>query len=452
MHSMHRIFLTERTIYVVLVDASIGNQDERAQYWLSNIQSFAKDAPVVLVLNKLDDGLQADVNANYLHDKYKGLKRIVKLSAKQYPQKRFNSEFRDVLLEEINRNAKPVAKEYAEDTGCLEFIMDFDYQPPNNLLHRLMVERHTELDINNVWRTGARFQMKELGYSAVVVIDGNTLRFYIKHADPMHRPNTYLTMLKANTDRIIENMGLKAPACKLIYKLNGKRDEFDFENLKLWQKLGMPGVPSPAHGTIIPFQDILNQSAPDGLEDEQKLLDAIVRSYINIQGEQAYRSSSENLRNSRIRDDLKLQGYDVNDQTLRGTSESGKGSGELDLLLYDESRKPWTAIEALRINSGSKGDWHSHLDKLVGNYNFFGARFLYLLTYVDTDDAFQRIWQGYEIHLQEYHPEGFAYVNNSFCALTDSERQYIKTAKCQYANGDSCLTVYHIFARTPPKK
>jgi hypothetical protein len=73
-----------------------------------------------------------------------------------------------------------------------------------------MVERHAELDMENVWRTGARFCHKELGYSAVVVIDGNALRFFIRHDNPMHRPNTYLTMLKANVDRIVRKMGIKA--------------------------------------------------------------------------------------------------------------------------------------------------------------------------------------------------------------------------------------------------
>ena len=54
MHSMHRIFLTNRTMYVVLVSASDPNPNERAQYWLSNIQAFAPNAPVLLALNKID--------------------------------------------------------------------------------------------------------------------------------------------------------------------------------------------------------------------------------------------------------------------------------------------------------------------------------------------------------------------------------------------------------------
>ena len=617
LHSMHRIFLTERTIYVVVVDASIGNQDERARYWLGNIQSFAKDAPVVLILNKLDDGLQADVNAVDLYQKYKGLKQIIKLSALKYSQERFNSDFRDVLLEEIGNtgyldtlwpsswiqvkhalehmeqnyirgidylticqknkvdeeqkgllrwfhdlgisfcycddenkaledyvvlkpnwitnalyiilfneregsngglvpirtirdmlgwdapnkdaikrvipdayyvgydvnyvldvfhafklsfrkddryeffpmladvNAKPVAKEYADDTSCLEFNMEFDYQPPNNLLHRLMVERHTELDMDNVWRTGARFQIPELGYSAVVVIDGDTLRFFIRHSKEEHRPNTYLTMLKTNVDRIIARMGLKAPTSQLIYKLEGKREEFEFDLLKEMLEAGESMVYSRIQRKRIPIFYIMNQSAPDGLEDERKLLDSIIRSCQNIQGEPDYQLNGdghgmEDKRNRRIRDDLYGWGYNIQDQTQRGRSGTGTSVGELDFLLYNEKRELWTAIEALRVSDGSKTRWNEHLTRLVSKYNFFGAKFLYHLTYVDADPTeFSRIWNGYQSHIKGYDPDEHTYIPDSFHDLSDRTPAYIKTAKCLYSCGGDPITVYHIFARIP---
>ena len=41
MHSMHRCFLTSRSLYVVLLDARNDTQDFQAYYWLNNIKSFA---------------------------------------------------------------------------------------------------------------------------------------------------------------------------------------------------------------------------------------------------------------------------------------------------------------------------------------------------------------------------------------------------------------------------
>lgn len=123
----------------------------------------------------------------------------------------------------------------------------------------------------------------------------------------------------------------------------------------------------------------------------------------------------------------------------------------MDLLLYNDNRDLWTTIEALRVSDGTKGDWNKHLDKLIGNYNFFGAPYLYLLTYVDADPkAFARIWNGYQDHIKQYNPGSFTYSSNSFVDLNDgSTHQYIKVAKCQYTCGGDPITVYHIFARIP---
>ena len=55
-HSMHRMFLTERTVYVVFLNARQDDQmDERARYWLENLKAFAPDAPVLVVINKIDE-------------------------------------------------------------------------------------------------------------------------------------------------------------------------------------------------------------------------------------------------------------------------------------------------------------------------------------------------------------------------------------------------------------
>ena len=611
MHSMHRIFLTGRTMYVILLNARDDTQSDRAKYWLHNVKSFAPGAPVLLVLNKIDQNENASVDEPDLRGRYERLTKILRLSALKYSREEFNRSFTRVLLEEIHKtgfldvqwpaawirvkealehmsthyimgdayqdicktcqvdsnqkellhwfndlgvsfcfcdekdyaledyvilrpdwitnalyiilfnrlegvrngliphasifdilrraNSDPAIRctlpqakystgdiqyvlgvmrkfhlsfpkggdhefipmlcqqnsavnvqNYHNDEDILEFNMEFDYLP-NNLLHRLMVERHQELDMDRVWRTGARFCLKELGLSAVVVIDGNVLRFFIRGENNAHRPNTYLTMLKANVDRIVQNMGIKAPECKLIYKLDGKRDEFDYENLKLRLEVGQTHELSTAHKRMIPIADILNQSAPDGLKDEMQLLDAIRYSCDHLQNEKAYRvdptggnHDREDLRNRRVRDDLQTRGYLVSDQTQRG-------GGELDLLILDDRQRDWTIIEALRVSNGQKREWNEHLNKLVGRYNTNGLSVLYLLTYVDGSPAdFDRIWTDYQRHIPTRNPGSYACVKESFVHPDPDGHQYIQTAKYRYACGSLTTTVYHIFVRIPP--
>ena len=77
--------------------------------------------------------------------------------------------------------------EYEQDPDTLEFHMEFEYLP-DNLLHRLMVERHKDLDLSRVWRTGAVFRLPALELSAVVAIDGNLLCFYVRADSKNHSP------------------------------------------------------------------------------------------------------------------------------------------------------------------------------------------------------------------------------------------------------------------------
>ena len=617
MHSMHRIFLTNRTMYVVLLNARDDTQGDRAHYWLQNIQSFAPNAPVLLVLNKIDQNPKASVDERTLRSKYPGLTQIVRLSALKDSTDQFNEKFKEVLLQEIVKtryldsqwpnswirvkerlekmeshfilgdeyrricrecqldNVELSMLQYFNDLGVsfcfcgeedyaledhvilrpdwitnglyiilfnqlegakngliphksiyrllrsahcnpdirctlpgarydrpgdieyvlgvmqkfdlsftdgkknefipmlcqqestvdiaelerddqiLEFNMEFEYLP-ENLLHRLMVERREELDMNNAWRRGARFQIDKLGYSAVVLIDvNNTLRFFIRHTDPMHRPNTYLTVLKDNVDRIVRNMGLTPPTNQLVYKLEGKVGTFDYEELWQAREDHEVSVYSKTWRRRIQIEDIFNQSAPDDAEKEMRLLADIRRACQHIQGEPSYYLTDdgkglEDLRNRRIRDDLLEQHYHIQDQTQRGRSGGGKGIGELDLLLFNENREPWTAIEALRVSNGTKAPWNRHLDKLLDNYNYFGAPFLYLLTYVDADPKrFAKIWQGYQKHIPDYISGHYRCIENSFIELKKESNQAFKAAKCSYSCGGDPITVYHIFARIP---
>ena len=101
LHSMHRMFLTTRTLYVVMLNVREGNQDDRARYWLHNLRSFANGAPVLLVLNKMDMNKNASVNESDLRELYPNLTDIVKLSTLTFKDQEFQQEFLSVLLKRI---------------------------------------------------------------------------------------------------------------------------------------------------------------------------------------------------------------------------------------------------------------------------------------------------------------------------------------------------------------
>ncbi len=607
MHSMHRIFLTGRTMYVIVLNARDNTQDERARFWLHNVKIFAPDAPVLLVLNKIDQNVNASVDEMDLRGRYEKLTQIVSLSARDFKQDEFNDHFTKVLLEEIQktgyldtrwpaawtrvkeklenidsyyilgddyqticeecqvddnqknllhwftdlgvsfccfgeedyaledyvilrpdwitnalyiilfnrlegarngliphrsiynllksahtnpdirctlpqarynagdiqyvlgimrkfnlsftdgdnnefipmlcqRNSTEDMQYYRKNADTLEFNMEFDYLP-NNLLHRLMVERHHELDLDNVWRTGARFTFKELGYSAAVVIDGRILRFYIRHNDPMHRPNTYLTMLKTNVDRIVKAMGLKAPSTQLIYKLDGRRDYFDLEILKTMREAGQTQVFSMTWRKMLSINDILNQSAPVDLENEKKLVQDIANACKQLQAHRF--SRNEDKMNLHLKHALWNSGYTIADQSMSGLSGGEKMAGEPDLLLMNEQLQPWTIIEALHISTSMRF-WDQHLTKLLLHYNVQGLSPLFLISYVKCDaEMWPNLWRRFREHIRYFFPDRCELSAGSYEELHDmsGQSQYLRIAKCNYICGGDMTTVYHYFVK-----
>lgn len=101
LHSMHRIFLTDRTLYVVMINARNNTQDDQARYWLHNVSSFAPGCPVLLVLNQIDQNPNASINERGLRKLYPNLRRVLRLSALTFDQNTFNRIFTENMLAEI---------------------------------------------------------------------------------------------------------------------------------------------------------------------------------------------------------------------------------------------------------------------------------------------------------------------------------------------------------------
>lgn len=115
MHSMHRFFLTDRTLYVIVLNSRDNTQDERAKYWLNNIKSFANGCPVILVLNKMDQNPSASLNERLLMDDYPQIVSTMKMSALEDEKAKF-----DELTERILSTVKTF------DSYAMEFPVSWN--------------------------------------------------------------------------------------------------------------------------------------------------------------------------------------------------------------------------------------------------------------------------------------------------------------------------------------
>lgn len=614
LHSMHRLFLTERTMYVVVLSARDDTPNERARYWLHNVRSFAGNAPVLLVLNQMDQNLGASLDETELRQIAPAITEIVMLSAQYDSREAFNTQFTASLLGQINRmgnlnyqfpvswnrikqklesmespyirgtqyaeickssgvddtstqrsllnwfndlgvsfcyggakmddyvilrpdwltnaiymllynkleNARngivslqtiyevlapktgernrirsvlpnvtytreettfvinvlrrfrmsypiseheefipmlcdahisPAAAEYEHDPATLEFRMVYEYLP-NNVIHRLMLDLHDDLDMDHIWRTGARFVQNSTGLSAVVVGEGDELRIYVRSTHERCPVYHYLDVIRKTVDQINADMGLTRPARFIIYKVGSLAERFNYDELIHALGDGKTSWFSQIRGREIPISEILHQAAPDdGMAREQLVRDVITacrsmqskKYYWNLPDDE--KIPKEHVRNGYIRDSLRNMNYQVYDQTLQGMSGGFPKAGELDLEIRRSADTPWTMLEAVTVKGADlkeKRRWESHLDILLNHYNPHGLGMLFLVSYIECGkEAFSQIAAAYDEHMCQHNPQHWLRDSDSFEYLPVEDTGYIRAAKCTYDCSGTRVTVYH---------
>lgn len=80
-HHTHQFFLTERSIYILVLTGRSDEQDRDAEYWLRLIQSFAKQSPVIVVLNKWDSR-PFSIDSNALKERFPSIKGFISTDCK----------------------------------------------------------------------------------------------------------------------------------------------------------------------------------------------------------------------------------------------------------------------------------------------------------------------------------------------------------------------------------
>jgi internalin A len=77
MHSTHQFFLTQRSLYLLVLNGREGGEDGDADYWLKLITSFGGDSPIIIVLNKIKEH-PFDLNRRALQQKYPLIRDFIK--------------------------------------------------------------------------------------------------------------------------------------------------------------------------------------------------------------------------------------------------------------------------------------------------------------------------------------------------------------------------------------
>lgn len=80
MHATHQFFLTKRSLYLLILDARLTQEENRVEYWLKIIQSFGEASSVLIIGNKVDEH-PLDIDRTGLQKKYPNIVGILETSA-----------------------------------------------------------------------------------------------------------------------------------------------------------------------------------------------------------------------------------------------------------------------------------------------------------------------------------------------------------------------------------
>jgi internalin A len=80
-HATHQFFLTERSLYVVVLNGRAGDEENDAEYWLKFVKTFGASSPTIVVLNKIK--VQPfQMNRKALQDKYPFIRGFIETDCK----------------------------------------------------------------------------------------------------------------------------------------------------------------------------------------------------------------------------------------------------------------------------------------------------------------------------------------------------------------------------------
>ncbi|MBV6715261.1 hypothetical protein KV564_16500 [Paenibacillus chitinolyticus] len=187
----------------------------------------------------------------------------------------------------------------------------------------------------------------------------------------------------------------------------------------------------------------LSMNFTKDLGSQEAFVKNLVLACFNLQARKHYSDANEDERNDYIGDILGAIGYTIKDQTRRGSSSSGKDSGELDIFVSKDGL-PFTVIEAMNLDSLSTSNINKHLDKIF-SYDTSGNKFNVCLSYVKIAD-FNSFWGKYSAHVANY-----SYTAPLLSSDTSIDDEYgyseLRIMKTNHSRSGRTVSLYHICVR-----
>lgn len=181
-------------------------------------------------------------------------------------------------------------------------------------------------------------------------------------------------------------------------------------------------------------------------------LDKILNDLIEVVSrilERKFQKKIEDIINDDIVDLLRTKGHNIADQTRSGRSGSGKGAGELDIMIRMNNGIPVTIIECLRLEScGSKNVVVAeHLVKLLSKYDTHELKRKFIIVFGEAE-RFDNLWVSYTEYIKKLNSNydyGNKYPISGFSVRDDLHHfANLKVGISRHNNNGDIIEVVHL--------
>lgn len=209
-------------------------------------------------------------------------------------------------------------------------------------------------------------------------------------------------LIRSNIEEIHKTLNIKEKtdfivaiscSCEECKSLRDSPHFFDIETIKRYQERGRNNIECYKSGESISLQEVTKSYIRNKTFD---ITSIILLAGLKVQGLRLSIRADENSYNSimvQIIEQLSSAKLKIKDQSLWGSSSTGKKPGEIDIKIEDLNGNILGLVEAFRLNSLRRETINNHLEKIF-KYDSNGLLKNYILIYSEAND-YLGLWDQY---------------------------------------------------------
>ncbi|ADB42932.1 COR domain-containing protein [Spirosoma linguale] len=397
----------------------------------------------------------------------------------------FDSDMLDIILNEFERDKRPyivnlmkkfeLCFEVSRDTYLIPELLspetlEFDWNYSNNLrfeyhydfmpagiMARFIVRTRNLVHDRTFWKNGVIIQRENT--RALVTTDQYSRKLYIW----IHGPNSsfLLEIIRKELDEIHISLNYpdvpeKIPCICQECANSTKPHLFNYLFVKrVGQDNTFRTIPCEVSATGVTVHKLLGLYRIESSESDNNpiySLDKILEDLIEVSSrilERKFQKKIEDLVNDDIVDLLRTKGHNIADQTRSGASGSGKGAGEIDIMIRKNNGIPVTIIECFRLESCGPKNMvvAEHLKKLLTRYDTHELKRKFVIVFGEAE-RFDNLWINYSDYIKSINSNdtyGDKYPLSGFSVRDDlNSFSNMKVGVSRHENNGEIIEVVHL--------